>query len=55
MKDDDDDIKERLAVAEATLSHHLRSCEKRHDRAFLILITVLGSVVALILKQWGII
>ena len=48
------DISERVASLETGLSTHLRTCERLQERNFRLLIVILTGLIALAVKQFGV-
>jgi hypothetical protein len=45
---------ERVAAVETALSAHLRTCERVQERNFRLLIVILGALITLAAKQFGV-
>lgn len=47
-------IRERVTAIEVTLAEHVHICEQMHERNFRLLIVVVGGMVMLAVKQFGV-
>ena len=48
-------IGERVTAVEVSLTAHIRSCERMHERNFRVLLAILGALATLALKLFGVV
>ena len=51
----DTPIGERVTAVEVSLTTHIRSCERMHERNFRVLLAILGALATLALKLFGVV